>query len=927
VAPGEQQLDEWLADEPSGADLAALAMARPGLVRSWFDRPSGPGRVADVFGPSYAYQARGLAARETGDAGGALRYLRRAVNSADRLDGPDRRADTRASLAATLTVSGRPGAALGLLEEAIRLAPSGVRAQVEVRQAAVLDMLGRPAEALGLLASGIRSLRKAGDSVWEARALSNRALILLELGQLSRARRDLERAEALFAGTGQVFEAAACMNNLGWAAYRAGDLPAALSELAEADERYGRAGVHPASMAIDRCAVLLASGLVEEAFGQAEEAVQRYAAPGSHPGDDRGEPRAQALLVASRAGLAAGHPERAAGLAGAARRIFVRLGNRRMVAVAGLALLDATSHGTGDGTGDIPAANPRVDGPSAGGGRARRARSASAERLVAELALLRAPELVRAQLLAGRLARAAGRPERASELLDAAAAARHRGPALDRATGWLARTLAADLAGSAAGVLRAADAGLRVLERDRLALGATELRAYATAHADELGMIAMRYVVRSGDARDLLAWSERVRATALDSPASTRDDRLVVLLGELRQLNRDSAASVADGRTDASTLANLRRRQGQLERAVRDRARQRPAGGSRGGAESRSGTGVGARSHVDLDRLHGALGSTSLVSLVDVAGRLHGVVVSGGSTRQLALGPFEQGAREADFARYALRSVLAGATGSRGAGADERLRSAGDRLQRAILGPLADMLPPGPVVLVPPARLHRAPWGLLPVLDGRAFSVAPSARMWLRRRTASRGPHGAVVLVHGPDLDGQASEIELLIRMYPQARVLRGDAATVAAVLAAVDGAELVHVAAHGTFRGDSPMFSALRMADGALTIHDLDGLRRPPRRLVLSSCDAGMVAGVGADELLGLVGALMAFGSAGVLASVLPVPDAAAARFSLRLHQSLLTGADFDQALFAVRSGDAAREAGGVERATSQAFVAFGAG
>ena len=55
----------------------------------------------------------------------------------------------------------------------------------------------------------------------------------------------------------------------------------------------------------------------------------------------------------------------------------------------------------------------------------------------------------------------------------------------------------------------------------------------------------------------------------------------------------------------------------------------------------------------------------------------------------------------------------------------------------------------------------------------------------------------------------------------PGARVLRGDDATVDRVVAAVAGADLVHVAAHGRFRSDGPLFSSFRLADGALTIDE----------------------------------------------------------------------------------------------------------
>ena len=88
---------------------------------------------------------------------------------------------------------------------------------------------------------------------------------------------------------------------------------------------------------------------------------------------------------------------------------------------------------------------------------------------------------------------------------------------------------------------------------------------------------------------------------------------------------------------------------------------------------------------------------------------------------------------------------------------------------------------------------------------------------------------------------------------YAHATVLGSGTATAGAVLAALDGAGLAHIAAHGTFRADSPLFSSLRMDDGPLTVHDLERLRRAPYRVILPSCDSGVLAPAGADELLGL--------------------------------------------------------------------------
>ena len=68
-----------------------------------------------------------------------------------------------------------------------------------------------------------------------------------------------------------------------------------------------------------------------------------------------------------------------------------------------------------------------------------------------------------------------------------------------------------------------------------------------------------------------------------------------------------------------------------------------------------------------------------------------------------------------------------------------------------------------------------------------------------------------------------------------------------------------------------------IELDDGPLTVYDLERLGRAPYRMILSSCDSGVAAPAGADELLGLTSALIPLGTAGLVASVLPVNDEAA--------------------------------------------------
>ncbi|HEY2689749.1 MAG TPA: CHAT domain-containing protein, partial [Streptosporangiaceae bacterium] len=126
----------------------------------------------------------------------------------------------------------------------------------------------------------------------------------------------------------------------------------------------------------------------------------------------------------------------------------------------------------------------------------------------------------------------------------------------------------------------------------------------------------------------------------------------------------------------------------------------------------------------------------------------------------------------------------------------------------------------------------------------------------------------------------------------------------------------LAHIAAHGTFRADSPLFSSLRMHDGPLTVYDFEQLRRAPYRLILSSCDSGVLAPVGADELLGLISSLLPLGTAGIVAGVVQLNDYAAVPLMVGLHQYLRSGQSLAEAMRGVRrdtAGDLTQHAAAI--------------
>jgi hypothetical protein len=439
---------------------------------------------------------------------------------------------------------------------------------------------------------------------------------------------------------------------------------------------------------------------------------------------------------------------------------------------------------------------------------------------------------------------------------------------------------------------------LDALDRHRASLGSSELRALVAHHGDELASVALRHAVPTGP-RAMLEWSERWRANALFQPAvhPPDDEELARDLATLRDTRRRLADALDEGSPTAPRLDEERAR---LELAIRRRTHRL--------------RGVGSASlHFRVEDLVDRLGDTTFVELVDVDGVLHALVARSGRVTHVVVGATAEGEHAVAFAKFALRQS------ARGRPSD--LDDVGRRLQAALLGDAVRRLGQGPVVVSPPGRLHATPWTLVPALSRVPVSVAPSAALWLRARSLA-APTGHRVLIAGPGLESGGAELDGIAERHRAARLLRGGTATVERSLQAMDGAAVAHVAAHGKFREDSPMFSSLELDDGPLTVHDFERLKHAPHRIVLSACESGVVAPIGAGEMLGLVSAMLAMGSAGVVSSVAKVNDHATAELMLDVHAAMDAGEDLAHVL--LRARDAARGER-VREATAAAFLAMG--
>jgi CHAT domain-containing protein len=89
-----------------------------------------------------------------------------------------------------------------------------------------------------------------------------------------------------------------------------------------------------------------------------------------------------------------------------------------------------------------------------------------------------------------------------------------------------------------------------------------------------------------------------------------------------------------------------------------------------------------------------------------------------------------------------------------------------------------------------------------------------------------------------------------------------------------------IHIATHGYFRQDNPMFSSIRLGKSLLSLFDLYQLQFNAELVTLSGCGTGMNVVVGGDELIGLVRGLLYAGAQTLMVSLWEVHDQSTAEF-----------------------------------------------
>jgi CHAT domain-containing protein len=208
-------------------------------------------------------------------------------------------------------------------------------------------------------------------------------------------------------------------------------------------------------------------------------------------------------------------------------------------------------------------------------------------------------------------------------------------------------------------------------------------------------------------------------------------------------------------------------------------------------------------------------------------------------------------------------------------------------LHDELLAPVRPLLTGEHLAIVPHGILHGLPFAALHdgdgfLLDRYAISYAPSATL-LRltgQRPVGRGQGSLIAGVADENAPEVAVEAQRLAERLPDARLLAGADATSARLRDHMRTARIVHLAAHGYFQRENPLFSAIRLHDSWLTVFDLYRSHIVADLVTLSGCSTGVSEVVGADELVGLVRGLLQAGARSALVSLWDVHDGSTLRF-----------------------------------------------
>ena len=228
-----------------------------------------------------------------------------------------------------------------------------------------------------------------------------------------------------------------------------------------------------------------------------------------------------------------------------------------------------------------------------------------------------------------------------------------------------------------------------------------------------------------------------------------------------------------------------------------------------------------------------------------------------------------------------------------------------ESLYDELIAPLRQYCRGKRLIIVPHGPLHFLPFHALRrgekyLCDAFTISYAPSASVFFACQEKPAGANTSSLVFgiadeRAPQILEEAQSVASLL---PQSTLRVGNEATSSLLREKGPRTGLLHIATHGVYRQDNPMFSGIRLGDGYLNLFDLYQMRLNANLVALSGCATGMNFVAAGDELLGLQRGLFYAGASTLLLSLWDVHDQSTSELMQLFYRGYLRTGEMATAL-----------------------------
>lgn len=221
------------------------------------------------------------------------------------------------------------------------------------------------------------------------------------------------------------------------------------------------------------------------------------------------------------------------------------------------------------------------------------------------------------------------------------------------------------------------------------------------------------------------------------------------------------------------------------------------------------------------------------------------------------------------------------------------------KLYDGLIRPIEKRIDGRRLLVVPYRALHYIPFHALHdgkryIIENHEVCYSPSAAVIRHSLAARRGSFQRAALFGISDerTPRVREEILALAPLFPDAVAFLDNQATIASLYENSSNVDVLHLACHGRFRPDNPLFSSLQLADGWFNVRDAYRLNLATDLVTLSACETGVSALAPGDELMGLARGFFSAGAPSLIVSLWTVEDEATATLMTDFYSRLQTGA-----------------------------------